>query len=61
MIIRYNGDPATVRAAVEQKWKQIAPDVPFEAKFSEEIVGEPVQGRGLRARRSSPLSLCWPC
>jgi len=38
MIIRYRGDPQAVRAAVEQKWKQVATDVPFEAKFSEDIV-----------------------
>src|SRR4029078_1391309 len=38
MLIRYRGDPQAVRAAVEQKWKQVATDVPFEAKFSEDIV-----------------------
>jgi len=38
MIIRYSGDPEAVQAAAEQKWKQIAADVPFQAKFSEDIV-----------------------
>jgi len=57
MIVRYNGDPATVRAAVEQKWKQIAPDVPFEAKFSEEIVGNLYKAEDSRAQIFAAFSL----
>jgi putative ABC transport system permease protein len=40
MMIRYRGDPATVRAAVERQWKQITNEVPFNAKFGEDIIGE---------------------
>ena len=40
MEIRYRGDPQTVRSAIEAKWKQIATDVPFEAKFSEDVIAE---------------------
>lgn len=38
MIVRYRGDPATVRAGVEAAWKQVARDVPFNAKFSDDIM-----------------------
>ncbi len=38
MIIRYNGSPMAMRSAVEQQWKQITNEVPFEANFSEDIV-----------------------
>jgi putative ABC transport system permease protein len=57
MIIRYRGDPATVRAAVEQKWKQLAPDVPFDAKFSEEIVGDLYKAEDARAKIFAAFSL----
>jgi putative ABC transport system permease protein len=57
MIIRYNGDPATVRAAVEQKWKQLAPDVPFDAKFSEEIVGDLYKAEDSRAKIFAAFSM----
>ncbi len=41
MIVRYkDADPAAVRDRMEAIWKRFAPDVPFEARFSEEIVGE---------------------
>ena len=41
MIVRYQeADPAAVRDRAEAVWKRFAPDVPFEARFSEEIVGQ---------------------
>ena len=57
MVIRYRGDPQAVRAAVEQKWKQLANDVPFEAKFSEDIVGELYEAEDARARIFAAFSL----
>ncbi|HET9336448.1 MAG TPA: FtsX-like permease family protein, partial [Sphingomicrobium sp.] len=53
----YNGDPRTVRAAVEQRWKQLAADVPFEAKFSEVIVGELYETEDARAQIFAAFSL----
>ena len=50
MVIRYRGDPATVEAAVERQWKQITNDVPFEAKFSEDIMRELYKAEDARAR-----------
>jgi putative ABC transport system permease protein len=50
MVIRYDGDPAQVRAAVERVWKQMAPDVPFEALFSEAIVEDLYKAEDVRAK-----------
>jgi putative ABC transport system permease protein len=57
MIIRYRGDPATVEAAVERQWKQITNDVPFEAKFSEDIIGELYKAEDSRAKIFAAFSL----
>ena len=50
MMIRYRGDPATVRAAVERQWKQITNEVPFNAKFSEDIMAEVYKAEDARAK-----------
>lgn len=38
LVVRYNGDPAAVKARIETLWKRMASTVPFEAQFSDEIV-----------------------
>ena len=50
MIIRYNGDPATVRAAAEREWKKITNEVPFNADFSEDIMQELYEAEDARAK-----------
>jgi putative ABC transport system permease protein len=57
MVIRYNGDPATVEAAVERQWKQITNDVPFQAKFSEDVMRELYKAEDARARIFAAFSL----
>jgi len=57
MIIRYDGDPATVRSAVEREWKRISTDVPFNAKFSEDIMGELYEAEDGRAKMFAAFSL----
>jgi putative ABC transport system permease protein len=57
MIIRYRGDPEAVRSAVEQKWKQLVNDVPFEAKFSEDIVREQYKAEQSRAETFAAFSV----
>jgi putative ABC transport system permease protein len=57
MIIRYNGDPATVKAAVERQWKQITNEVPFNAKFSEDIMGEMYKKEDARAQSFGAFSI----
>ena len=51
MLVRYNAsDPARVRRDVEAVWKRIAPEIPFQAQFSEEIVGELYEAEEARAQ-----------
>jgi putative ABC transport system permease protein len=57
MVIRYRGDPATVEAAVERQWKQITSDVPFEAKFSEDVIQELYKAEDSRAKIFAAFSL----
>ncbi|HEY8433330.1 MAG TPA: ABC transporter permease [Sphingomicrobium sp.] len=57
MVIRYRGDPATVQGAVERQWKQITNDVPFEAKFSEDIIRELYKVEDSRAEIFAAFSL----
>ena len=57
MIIRYNGDPATVRGAVEREWKKITNDVPFNAKFSEDIMAELYEAEDARAKMFAAFAL----
>jgi putative ABC transport system permease protein len=41
LMIRYNDpNPAAVRQRVGEVWKRFAPDLPYEAEFSEDIVAE---------------------
>ena len=57
MIIRYRGDPATVRSAVERQWKQNTNEVPFNAKFSEDVIGELYKKEDARAQSFGAFSL----
>jgi putative ABC transport system permease protein len=50
MPVRYrDANPAAVRERVERVWKRLAPEVPFEAKFSDEIIGELYEAESSRA------------
>jgi putative ABC transport system permease protein len=57
MIVRYNGDPVAVRSAVERQWKQITNEVPFTAKFSEDIMAELYEAEDARAKMFAAFSL----
>ncbi len=57
LIIRYEGDPAAVKAAVEGQWKQITNEVPFNAKFSEDVIGELYKKDDARAQIFAAFSL----
>ena len=57
MIIRYRGDPATIEAAVERQWKQIVSDVPFQAKFSDDIMRELYKAEDSRAQIFAAFAL----
>ena len=57
MIIRYDGDPATVKAAAEREWKKITNEVPFNAEFSEEIMAELYEAEDARAQMFAAFSI----
>jgi putative ABC transport system permease protein len=57
LIVRYRGDPQTVRGALERQWKQFTNEVPFNAKFSEDIVGETYKKEDARAQIFAAFSL----
>ena len=41
LVVRYDSaEPNAVRERIEQVWKRLAPDVPFQAAFSEDLVAE---------------------
>ncbi len=57
MMVRYNGDPATVKSAIESEWKQITNEVPFNAKFSEDVIAEAYEKEDARAEMFAAFSL----
>ena len=57
MVVRYNGDPKAVRSALEQQWKQTTSEVPFSAKFSEDVIGEAYQKEDARAQMFAAFSV----
>ena len=51
LLIRYDtSNPQAVRDRVEQAWKRLAPDVPFNGEFSEQRVAELYDAEQARAR-----------
>ncbi|NNM75508.1 FtsX-like permease family protein [Sphingomonas sp. ID1715] len=50
MIVRFNGDPVAVRRGVEKAWQSAAPDVPFDGRFSEDVVEELYNAEEARAQ-----------
>ncbi|MDQ4086468.1 MAG: ABC transporter permease [Pseudomonadota bacterium] len=51
LLIRHDGrDPQGVRARVEQTWKRLAPDVPFDGEFSEDRIAELYEAEESRAQ-----------
>ena len=57
MIVRYDGDPATVRSAIERQWKQVTNEVPFNAKFSDDVMAEMYKAEDARAEMFAAFSL----
>ncbi|HEY7809077.1 MAG TPA: FtsX-like permease family protein [Allosphingosinicella sp.] len=57
LLIRYSGDPATIRARTEAVWKRVVPDVPYDGEFSEDIVAELYQAEEARAQTFAGFAL----
>ncbi|MBB5986719.1 ABC transporter permease [Sphingobium lignivorans] len=55
--VRYDGNPAEVRAGVERVWRSFAPDVPFKAEFSDAIMARTYQRIDARAQMFGMFAL----
>ncbi|HWT12923.1 MAG TPA: ABC transporter permease [Allosphingosinicella sp.] len=51
LLVRHDGrDPQGVRSRLEQAWKRLAPDVPFDGEFSEDRIAELYEAEEARAQ-----------
>jgi putative ABC transport system permease protein len=57
LVIRFHGDPAVVRSNVEQVWKSFTNEVPFSAKFSEDIIEKLYKAEDARAKTFAAFAL----
>src|SRR3546814_10910267 len=57
LIVRYNGDPTAVRAGIERMWKGITTDVPFNAEYSDDVIGELYEAEDARAQTFAAFAL----
>ena len=57
LMVRYNGDPEAVRSALERQWKQVTNEVPFNAKFSDDVMAEMYKKEDARAQTFAAFSL----
>lgn len=57
MIVRYEGDPAVLRSRMETMWKTLVPDVPFNAKFSDDIMLDLYKAEDARAKTFAGFAL----
>jgi len=57
MIVRFHGNPEAVRAGVERLWESFTSEVPFNAKFSEDIMREMYKAEDARAKTFAAFAL----
>jgi putative ABC transport system permease protein len=57
IVLRFQGDPAAVRAGAERVWKSVTNEVPFEAEFSDDIVAELYEAEDARAQTFAAFAL----
>ena len=57
MIVRFRGEPAQARAAVERMWNTIARDVPFNADFSDDVMIELYEAEDARAQTFAAFAI----
>jgi putative ABC transport system permease protein len=50
LVLRFDGNPADVRAGAERVWKSITNEVPFKAEFSDDIMAELYEAEDARAK-----------
>ena len=57
IIVRFNGNPAAVRAGVERVWKGVTNEVPFDAEFSDDVMAELYEAEDARAKSFAAFAL----
>lgn len=57
MIVRYHGDPEAVRRGLERMWRGITTEVPFSAKYSDDIIGKLYEVEDARAKTFAAFAL----
>ncbi|HYG47943.1 MAG TPA: ABC transporter permease [Allosphingosinicella sp.] len=57
LVVRYKGDPRAMRGKLEQAWRSITTEVPFEADFSEDVVAELYEAEDARAKTFAGFAL----
>jgi putative ABC transport system permease protein len=57
MIVRYHGNPEAVRLGLDQMWRGITTEVPFNAKYSDDIVGKLYEAEDARAQTFAAFAL----
>ena len=57
IIVRFNGNPATVRAGVERVWTGVTTEVPFNAEYSDDIMAELYEADDARAKTFAAFTL----
>ena len=57
LIVRFHGNPAEMRAKAERVWRGITNEVPFDAKFSDDIMAELYQSEDARAQAFAAFAL----
>ena len=57
IMVRYSGDPSAIRAQIEAVWKRNIPQVPFDARFAEDIVREQYEREEARGQLFAAFAL----
>jgi putative ABC transport system permease protein len=57
IMVRYSGNPAKIRDQIEEVWTRNIPQVPFEAEFADEIVGELYEKEEARGKLFAAFAL----
>jgi putative ABC transport system permease protein len=57
MIVRFNGNPSAVRSAIEQVWRGVTTEVPFDGKFSDDIIADLYRADDARAQTFAAFTL----
>ncbi|MET0308164.1 MAG: FtsX-like permease family protein [Sphingomonas sp.] len=57
LVARYSGDPMAARAGIETVWRRYAPDVPFDADFSDQVMARTYKRMDARAQMFGMFAL----